>query len=642
MGRESFEFKSETKKVLDLVTHSLYSNRDIFLRELISNSSDAIDKARFELIQGGMGLKEGEDWKIQIGVDKVEGCLVLKDNGIGMDEWDLKENLGTIAKSGTEKFLELLEESTKKGGMDLIGKFGVGFYSGFMVSKRIEVRTRKMGGEGWVWQSIGDGRYEIEKIEEKELSFDRGTEIRLVLKEDAKEYLSEEKIKELVRNYSNYIEFPIVMEVEKEGSLKDVHGKKIKTKEEEVLNIQKAIWLRRKEEVKDEEYQKFYQHINHGFEEAVKWVHYRVEGATEFSSILYIPSRKGVNMYFKDVAKNNVHLYARRVFIMKESEDLLPSYMRFVSGVVDSSDLPLNISRENLQEQRILKTIRKSLVKKVFTMLKELKRDEKDKYQTFYGDFSGLLKEGVYEDMEGRSELLDLLMYSSTKTTGGELVGLKEYVDRMVGGQKHIYYISGEEEEVVRKSAHLEVLKDLGYEVLYFLEPMDEIMLQGLSEYKGKVFKSILKGDLGLEGGLMKEEREKEYRKFNEHVKEVLGDRVKEVRISERLKDSPCCLVGEEGDVSEYMAKIMKAYQKEVLKPKRILEINPGHGLLKEMLRMYECGTGKNEEKEEKKKLKDYIELLYGQAVILGTGKLEGGGLEFVDRMNQLILGEKE
>ena len=633
MISQRFEFKSETKKILELVTHSLYSNPDVFLRELISNASDALDKARFESLTNNKILEEKEThgaesdiWKIHIKIDKSQKILRIQDNGIGMNWKDMEDNLGTIARSGTQKFMELLKKRGEKSDqMSLIGQFGVGFYSAFMVANIIEVQSRRVGEPGVLWKSEGGDSYEIS--EDPHLNLYRGTQVSLHLKESCLEYLEEPKIRSLVTEYSNYIDFPILMDVKKEGSLKDASGKAITTQVQDVLNSQKAIWMRPKSQVEPQEYQSFYKHLSQDNQDPLKWEHYKVEGAVEFSSILYLPKQKAMDLYLKERVKNNVHLYVKRVFILKECQDLLPNYLRFITGVVDSSDLPLNVSREILQEHRLLKVIRKSLVKKILGMIQQLKKENAIEYKRFYQEFSALLKEGVYEDHENKKTLLDLLMYQTSKTSGGEQITLKQYVQRMQAGQKHLYYISGDLDDV-KKASHLEMFQDKGYEVLYFVEPMDEIMLQGLAEYEGKLFKSILQGDAGLSS--QHKDLEKKYEGLTQYLKKVLAQKVEKVRVSGRLTKSPSCLVLEEGSMSQYMENLMKAYQKQMPKVKKILEINLQHPLLQEIQTLYE-------EDRSHPHLRNYIELVYGAAVILEGGKLDNA-FDFVENMSLLVL----
>ncbi|MDH5680057.1 MAG: molecular chaperone HtpG [Spirochaetota bacterium] len=633
---KNMKFKTETQKILHLVTHSLYSNRDIFLRELISNASDAIDKARFESLTNNDLLEGDSDWKIKLAVDKENNSITIMDNGIGMNEEDVIENLGTIAKSGTQAFLEIIQQGNLKDSPELIGQFGVGFYSAFMVADRVTVKTRRAGGkdEAILWECHGEEEYTIEKSSKDA----RGTEITLYLNEESREYLEEWKIRDIVKKYSDYIEFPVSMDIERSETPRDEDGKPkegaepVKTVKEEILNSQKAIWLRPKEEIKDEEYEEFYRHLSHDFSSPLTHLHYKVEGTTEFTSLIYLPAKRPFNLFTKDQPKNNVHLYVKRVFILKESESVLPEYLRFVSGVVDSSDLPLNVSREHLQEHRILKTIKKNLVKKVLTSLKDMKEKDFDKYKGFYEEFGTLLKEGVYTDHENKELLLSLLLFKSTKTGDDEYTDLDKYVQNMVSGQEDVYYIPGESLEDVKHASHLEVFREKDYEVLYFVEPIDEIMMQMVTDYQEKKLKSVTRGDIDLG---KKDEKEKEaenekYKSLNEFIQKSLEDHVKEVKLSDRLTSSACCLVADEFGMSAHMEKLMSAYNKDMPKTKRIMEINPGHAVVVKMQSLFEA-------KNDDPILKEYAELLYDQALIVEGSKLPDP-VRFTERLSNLML----
>ncbi len=636
MSAKNLKFKAQTQKILHLVTHSLYSNSDIFLRELISNASDAIDKVRFESLTQSDILEGNSEWKIKIVADKENNTLTLSDNGIGMTEEEVIENLGTIAMSGTEAFLEMAKQNGDKSNPELIGQFGVGFYSAFMVADKIIVRTRKAGNEntGVQWECTGEEDFSIDAITKK----GRGTDIILHINEKSKDYLEEWKIREIVKKYSDYIEFPVTMDIERSETPTDKDGKPIegedpvKTVEEETLNSKKAIWLRDKTGVTDQEYEEFYKHISHDFSKPLTHMHYSVEGTTEFTALIYIPSVQPFNLFMKEAPKNNVHLYVKRVFILKESEAILPEYLRFISGVVDSSDLPLNVSREHLQEHRVLKTIRKNLISKVLSTLTELKEKEYSRYKEFYTQFGTILKEGVYSDFERKESLLGLLLYQTTKTTDGDLKTLDQYIKDMPEDQKEVYYIPGESIKDVQSASHLEIFREKDYEVLYFVEPIDEIMMQNVMDYKDKKFKSIITGDINLDKkdeAKTKEVNEK-FKSFNDFIKGSLDQHIKEVRISDRLTKSACCLVGDEHDMSAHLQKIMKAYNNDTPDSKRIMEINPNHQLIEKVLGLFE--TNKDEPR-----LKEYAELLYDQALIAEGSKIPDP-VQFNERLSNLML----
>ncbi|MDH4128321.1 MAG: molecular chaperone HtpG [Spirochaetota bacterium] len=635
------KFKAETKKILHLVTHSLYSNKDIFLRELISNASDAIDKIRFESLTNKEILENNSDWKIKIIADKEKNTLTISDNGIGMNKDEVIENLGTIAKSGTEAFVKLAQQGELKNHPELIGQFGVGFYSALMVADKVTVITRRAGdkNDAVKWECTGEEEFTIDTVAKEA----RGTDIILHLTEDYKDYLEDYKIRDIVKRYSDYIEFPVTMDVEREevpksDKLVDMDGKPIegakpvKVIVEETLNTKKAIWLRDKNEVTEDEYKEFFKHISNDFTEPLVHVHYKIEGATEFTALIYIPSMRPFNLFTKDQPKNNVHLYVKRVFILKNSEAILPEYFRFISGVVDSSDLPLNISREVLQEHHILRAIRKNLVKKVISTLKDLKDKEYDKYKGFYDQFSSMLKEGIISDYENRESLLDLLLYRSNKTTGNEYISLDRYIQNMPSEQKDIYYITGDSYKDVENASHLEVFKEKGYAVLFFVEPIDEIMATNAIVYKDKHFKSVMKGDLdiGEKDKAKIKEKSEEYKSLTDFMQKSLDEHVKEVRLTERLVNSASCIVGDEFDMSIHLEKVMKAYNKDLPPTKRILEINPKHPVVEKIKTLFEKDNNDP-------KVRDYAELLYDQALIAEGSKVSDPN-KFNQRLYDLIL----
>lgn len=614
MTVETREFKTEVKQVLDLIIHSVYSHKEIFLRELISNASDAIDKARYESLTNKAILEKGEEWKIKIIPDKDAGTLTVSDNGIGMTRDEAVELLGTIAHSGTREFLQALQSKDIKDNPELIGQFGVGFYSAFMVARKVEVVSRKAGSgddKGVRWESSADGSFVVEEIEKE----DKGTDVILYLKDEEKKYLDEWEIKGIVGKYSDYIEHPVVMDVEREKESEIDKGKKYKAREEETLNSRKAIWLKDKSEVTENEYNEFYKHISHDISDPLKVIHYKAEGTSEFVSLLYIPSHAPGDIFFKDF-KIGPMLYVKRVLIMNRCEYLIPPYLRFIKGVVDSSDLPLNISREILQSNRKVEIIKKSITKKVLDTLGDMKKNEYDTYLNFYKEFGRVLKEGIHFDFSRREAIADLLLFESTKTEPGAFTSFREYVDGMKEGQEEIYYITGATHDEMVTSPYLETFNEKDYEVLIMPDEIDDIIIGGLSEYAGKKFKSVIKGDIDLDRG-GEHEREKAGRKFGkliELIKDRLKDEVKDVRFSGRLKDSACCLVADEGDLDPHMEKILKAMGQQVPGRKRILEINPVHPLLESMNEIFEKNG-------EDKLLDEYIGLLYDQALLLEGSK---------------------
>jgi len=612
MTKTNMEFKTEVKQLLDLMIHSLYSHKEIFLRELISNASDAIDRARYESLTN-QDVMEGESaWKIKIIPDKDADTLTISDNGIGMTKDELVQALGTIAHSGTKEFLAALQSKELKDNPELIGQFGVGFYSSFMVSDSVTVVTRKAGtkGQGVKWNSSADGFFTVEDVEKQT----KGTDVILQLKEDEKKYLEEWEIRDIIRKYSDYIEHPVVMDVEREKESELKKGEKVKIREEEILNSQKAIWLKDRSSITQEEYNEFYKHVSHDFTDPARVIHFRAEGTSEFTALLYIPSRIPIDIFYKEY-KIGPTLYVKRVQIMDHCEELIPRYLRFVKGVVDSSDLPLNVSREILQSNRQVAVINKNITKKVLDTLSEMKKNEPDAYLTFYKEFGRVLKEGIHFDFSRKEAIADLLLFHSTDRPADQYTSLQEYVDRMKEGQNDIYYITGTAYDEVKKSPYLEAFREKGYEVLIMLDEVDDFIVGGL-DYKGKKFKSVIKGDISIDKEKEKEkkEAEKKYKALIELIKDKLKDDVKDVRLSGRLKDTACCLVGDEGDLDPQMEKLMKAMGQNVPQGKRVLEINPSHPLFEAMKKLFE--------KEQKSAVLDgYIQLLYDQALLLEGSK---------------------
>jgi molecular chaperone HtpG len=601
------KFKAEVNKILDLMIHSLYSHKEIFLRELISNASDAIDKARYAALTDQSLISEGAEWKIELIPDKEAGTLTVRDNGIGMTRDEAVEALGTIAHSGTKEFMNMLESREVKDNPELIGQFGVGFYSAFMVADQVTVITRKAGGApdtAVIWRSDADGTYTLDDTEKPT----RGTDVILTLKEDARQYLEEWELRKIVKQYSDFIEYPVAMEVTRSKPDPEDKEKTVSETTEETLNSRKAIWLKNKSEISTEEYNEFYKHISHDFTDPARTIHYRAEGTTEFSALLYLPQKRPFDIFYQDY-KVGPTLYVRRVQIMDHCEAMLPSYLRFVKGVVESSDLPLNVSREILQDNRTVTVIKKSITKKVLETLAEMKRDDVEAYGTFYEQFGRILKEGIHHDYERRETIAELLLFESTKTEPGKKITLAEYVARMPEEQKEIYYITGTDRRSAESSPYLEVFKEKGIEVLIMTDDFDDIIISGLGSYKGKEFQSAIKGDLDLGEG-NKEEQKKDFGDLLELMKEELKGLVGEVRISGRLKDSAVCLVAGEHDLDPKMVKMFQAMGQDVPKGQRVLEVNPNHELIARMKELFAADSNSDQ-------LKEYTGLLYDQALLL-------------------------
>ncbi len=611
---KTYKFKAEINKLLDLMINSLYSHKDIFLRELISNASDAIDKLRFQSITNPELLENDSNFKIKVIPDKKNKTLTISDNGIGMDKEEIVKSLGTIAHSDTEEFLKILKEKDVKENIELIGQFGVGFYSAFMVAEKVEVISRKAGlkeNEAVKWISKGDGKFTVEDTVKKS----RGTDVILYLKEEDQKYLEEWEIRNIVKKYSDYIEYPIVL-VKEKG-------------EEETLNSMKAIWLKDKSEITEEEYKEFYKHISHDFMgQPLDIIHFRAEGLTEFTALLFIPEKAPFNIFFKDY-KIGPALYVKRVQIMENCEELLPVYLRFIKGVVECDDLPLNISREMLQTNRLVQTIKKNIVNRVLSRLKEMKEKEKDKYEKFYTEFRKVLKEGVHLDFENNEKIAELLLFESTKTEEGKFIDLDEYIKNMKEDQKEIFYITGSSRKEMETSPYLEAFKEKGYEVLFMIDEIDDFIFTGF-EYKGKPFKNILKGDVDIdkEKKEIKEKAEKEYKDLLTYIKNRLRDEVEEVRFSTRLKESPCCLVAGEHAPDPQTERMLKSLGQDLPQFKKTLELNPDHKLIKTLDKIYK---EKNYEK-----LNEYVEILYDQALILEGEKPKNPSL-FVKRISEII-----
>ena len=619
MATEKKEFKTEVQQLLNLVIHSLYSNKDIFLRELISNGSDAIDKLSFEALSNKELIKDDPEFRIKLFVDNEAKTLRIEDNGIGMTRDELEENIGTIARSGTRRFMEELKKGQAEANPELIGQFGVGFYSAFMVADKVILKTRSAtGNESWTWESSGDGTYEISEGGRDK----RGTEITLHLNESSRDYIVEFRLRQIIKKYSDFVEYPVVMDIIRDETPMDDEGKpkegaeKQTTVTEETLNSMKAIWMRPKSEVKKEEYNEFYKHVSHDYTDPLKTIHYSAEGKIEFKALLYLPAKAPFDMFQQEGTKHGIHLYVKRIFIMDNCEALLPRYLRFAKGVVESNDLPLNVSREILQEDVIIKKIEKSVTTKILSELKSMMKKSEDDYLNFYREFGKVLKEGIEVDPTNKDKIKDLLLFESSKTEPGKYVSLKEYSERSVLDQKEIYYITGTSRSAVENSPHLEVFKKKEIEVLFMVEPVDEFILSGFGEYDKKSLKSIAQGDIDLgteEENKIADEQKKEasgkYKKLIKKVQDSLKDEVKEVRLSDRLTESASCLVTDDGDMNPQMERIFAAMNQPVPETKRILELNPDHPVIETM-------NGLIASDKKNPKLAAYSELLYDQALL--------------------------
>ncbi len=616
MAAEKLEFKTEVKELLDLMIHSLYSHKEIFLRELISNASDAIDKARYESLTNKEILDNAGEWKIKIIVDKAAGTLTVSDNGIGLTREEMISELGTIAHSGTKDFVRALQTKELKDRPELIGQFGVGFYSSFMVSDKVTVITRKATdktGKAIKWESTADGSFEVEETKKERT----GTDVVLHIKSDEKHYLDEWEIRSVIRKYSDYIEYPVVMDIEREKEDPADKTKKIKTIEEERMNAGKAIWQKDPSEVKPEEYNEFYKHVSHDYSDPAKTIHFRAEGTSEFTALLYIPSHAPFDILYKDY-KIGPMLYVKRVQIMDHCEQVLPQYLRFVKGVVDSSDLPLNISREILQSNRHVEVIKKNIVKKVLDALTDMKKNDYDKYVSFHKEFGRVLKEGIHFDYSRKEQVADLLLFPSSKTEPGKYTTLDDYVKNMPIAQPEIYYITGRPDENVLQSPYLEAFRQKGYEVLVMTDEIDDFIMLDLQEYKGKKVKNVVKGTVTLDKTEQaeKDKAKEKFEKLLALIKEQLKDEVKDVRLSGRLTDSAAVLVSDEGGLDPQMEKLLKSMGQTVPGEKRIFEINPNHHLFEAMNDLVAKGG-------QEATVKEYIDLLYNQALLLEGSKVK-------------------
>ena len=620
--KESMAFQAEVKQLLQLMIHSLYSNKEIVLRELISNASDAADKLRFEALANGALYENDSELKIRISFDREARTLTIADNGIGMSRDEVISHIGTIAKSGTKEFFSALTGDQAKDA-NLIGQFGVGFYSAFIIANKVTLTTRRAGAaEAVRWESSGEGDYTLEDADKAS----RGTEIVLHLREGEDEFLSDWKLKSIIRKYSDHIMLPIVM---KKTEWKD--GAEVATDEEETVNKASALWARSKNDITEEEYQEFYKHVSHDFENPLAYTHSRVEGKQEYISLLYIPSKAPFDLYDRE-RSHGIKLYVKRVFIMEDAEKLMPQYLRFVRGVIDTSDLPLNVSREILQSSRDVEAIKAGSVKKVLGLLEDMAENKPEDYAKFYKEFGRVLKEGPGEDFANKEKIAGLLRFASTKAdTDVQNVSLKDYIARMQPEQDVIYYITADSFAAAQHSPHLEIFRKKGLEVLLMSDRVDEWLLGSLTEFEGKKLQSIAKGDLDL--GKLESETEKEIQKkieeeaktLVEKIKQTLGEQVKDVRVTHRLTDSPACLVSDEHDLSGNLARILKSAGQKAPETKPILEINPTHKLVKRI-----------EAESADDVFADLAHVLFDQALLAEGGALEDPA-SFVKRMNSLI-----
>ena len=623
--KETHGFQTEVQKLLDLMIHSLYGNKEIFLRELISNASDAADKLRFEALSDD-ALYEGDgDLKVRISFDPDSRTVTVRDNGAGMSREETAANLGTIARSGTRQFFESLTGDSAKD-TQLIGQFGVGFYSSFIVADRVVVTSRRAGrpaAEGVRWESSGEGEFTVETVDVES----RGTEVVLHLRDGEDEFLDRYRLRNIVSKYSDHVSIPILMPGEGKGDDEEQDA----GTDEETINAATAMWTRNKSELADDDYKGFYKHVAHDFEDPLAWVHSRVEGTLEYSLLLFVPARAPFDMWDRNV-RRGVKLYVRRVFIMDDAEHLMPAYLRFVRGVIDSADLPLNISREILQENRQIQSIRTGSVKRVLDLLGGMARDEPDKYATFWEHFGRVLKEGVVEDTRNREQIAKLLRFASTHDREDvQTVSLDDYIGRMKDGQKGIYYITADGYRTARNSPHLEVFDKHGLEVLLLADPIDEWLVMHLTEFEGKPLTSVMKGELDLgdvaaEDDAPEEEKESDHTPVLERFREVLSGRVKDVRVTRRLSTSPACLVSEEYEMSRHLERILDAAGQEIDAARPILEINPDHPMVARLAAETEAP-----------RQQDWANLIFEQALLSEGGRLEDPA-GFVRRMNELIV----
>lgn len=628
----TYEFKTEARQLLDLMIHSVYSHKEIFLRELISNASDALDKLRFASLTNENLRKQTEDLHIRLSTDANKRTLTIADNGIGMTHDEIINFIGTIAKSGTAEFADMLKKASEKkeGAPELIGQFGVGFYSSFMVADKVELISRKAGEtEAWLWTSNGEGSYTLAESSRETC----GTSVTLHLKpeekddEDFQDFTQEWVLRQIVKKYSDFVGYPIKMQIERTSVERDENGKPVEGAkeqtviEDETLNSMKAIWLRAEKDVTEEEYREFYKHISHDWNNPLKWLSFKAEGTSnEFNSLLFIPEKPGFDLFMPN-SKRGINLYVKRVFIMNDCEELIPDYLRFVKGVVDSEDLSLNISREILQHDRQIQTIRKTVTRKVIDGLKKMLGEDRQKYIGFWKQFGAVIKEGLFKEPGNSEKLFECCLFQSTASST-DYFTMAEYAERMKPDQDKIFYLTGESREVIENSPHLETFRDKGYEVLLLTDPVDEVWVQYCSEYKTKKIKSAARG--GLELGSEEErkkttetlkKKEEEWKSLLELIQNKLDKHIKAVKLSGRMSTSAACLVSEEGEMTPHLEALLKASGKDVPQVKRTLELNPGHPLLSKMHELFARDS-------KSPKLEEYAELLFGQALLAEGGQL--------------------
>ena len=629
-NQETLGFQTEVKQLLDLMVHSLYSNREIFLRELISNASDAEDKLRFEALQDDGLYEKDSDLKIRVEFNKELKTITVLDNGIGMSRDEVIENLGTIAKSGTKQFFEALTGDQTKDSQ-LIGQFGVGFYSCFIAAKKVEVITRRAGesrAKGVRWISEGENDYSIETVDRAK----RGTKVVLHLREDADEFLNGYRLREIITKYSDHISFPIIMDKE---DIKDDISDKDKDKiesGEDTVNSATALWTRNKKEIKNEEYNEFYKHIGHDFEDPLAHIHNKVEGKLEYTSLLYIPSQAPFDLWDRE-QRHGVKLYVRRIFIMDDAQQLLPPWLRFIRGVIDSDDLPLNVSREILQKNKVVDSIRSGCTKKIIGLLKSMAKNDEEKYQKFWKIFGKVLKEGVVDSTDYKDDLSHLFRFSSThEDTEDQKISLKDYVERMPESQKSIYYVIADSYMTAKSSPHLEIFRKKGIEVILLSEPIDEWVTTHLSEFDSKKLQSVNKGELDL-GDIQDEGEKKKDKESNKahdelvkRIKDILDEKVKEVRVTSRLTTSPACLVSDDNDMGRHLEQILKASGQNIPGSKPILEINPDHPIIKKI-----------DGEKDNDLFTDWSHILFDQALLSEGGQL-ADPVNFVNKLNAMIV----
>ena len=631
-GSETLGFETEAKQLLHLMIHSLYSNKEIFLRELISNASDAADKLRFEALSKSDLYEKDSELNVQIEFNEKKKTITISDNGIGMTRDEVISNLGTIAKSGTAQFLESLTGDQQRDSQ-LIGQFGVGFYSAFIVADEVEVLTRKAGTsdeEATLWKSKGESEYTVDSANKET----RGTSVTLYLKKEAKEFAESFRLRSIVKKYADHISIPVMMEKQDYSADEENKDKKKgkKKKEYEAVNDAKALWTRSRTEVKDDEYKEFYKHISHDFEDPLEWSHNKVEGKLEYTSLLYIPSRPPFDLWNREAVRG-LKLYVQRVFIMDDAEQFLPLYLRFMKGVIDSNDISLNVSREILQKDPVVDSMRSALTKRVLDMLSKQRKKDKEKYNEFWKQFGQTMKEGPAEDFTNKEKVAKLLQFTTTHSENDEQEeNFEEYVSRMQEGQEKIYYVAAESLNAARNSPHLEIFKKKGIEVILMHDRIDEWLMGHLNEFDGKQFQDIARGELNLgkledeEDKELQEKSEKEFSDLVNRIKEKLGERVKEVRVTHRLIDSPACLAIDEHDMGSQMRKIMEASGQAVPESKPIFEINPEHPLLLKL-----------DKEPDEERFGDLVTVLFGQASLAEGGQIEDPG-EFSARLNKLLL----